>query len=94
MYDIIELSSKSMEELHRIANALEIKKIESYAKNELIYQILDVQAESGASAQASSGDKTNTKKQTTRRTRKPRAKTPAPETKEKHAGKEEKPGPG
>jgi len=94
MYDIIELSSKSMEELHRIANALEIKKIESYAKNELIYQILDVQAESGASTQASSGDKTNTKKQTTRRTRKPRAKTPAPETKEKQAGKEEKPGPG
>jgi len=90
MYDIIELSSKSMEELHRIAYALEIKKVESYAKNELIYQILDIQAESGASAQASSGDKPNTKKQTTRRTRKPRTKAPASENKEKQAGKDEK----
>ena len=83
MYDIIELSSKSMEELHRIANALEIKKFESYAKNELIYQILDVQAESGASASASSEDKTNTKKQISRRTRKPRTNTPATDTREK-----------
>ena len=91
MYDIIELSSKSMEELHRIAYALEIKKVESYAKNELIYQILDIQAESGASAQASSGDKPNTKKQTTRRIRKPRTKAPASENKEKQAGKDDKP---
>ncbi|HOO42273.1 MAG TPA: transcription termination factor Rho [Bacteroidales bacterium] len=90
MYDIIELSSKSMEELHRIANALEIKKVESYAKNELIYQILDVQAESGASAQASSVDKPNTNKPTTRRTRNPRTKTSTPEGKEKPADKEVK----
>jgi len=48
MYDIIELSKKSMEELHSIAKALEIKKLSTYAKNDLIYQILDVQAETGA----------------------------------------------
>lgn len=49
MYDIIELSNKSMEELRSIAEALGIKKLSTYAKNDLIYQILDVQAESGAS---------------------------------------------
>lgn len=49
MYDIIELSNKSMEELRSIAEALGIKKLSTYAKNNLIYQILDVQAESGAS---------------------------------------------
>ena len=70
MYDIIELSSKSMEELHKIANALDIKKVESYAKNELIYQILDVQAESGTSAVASATNTSDTKKQTVPRTRK------------------------
>jgi hypothetical protein len=32
MYDIIELSNKAMDELHRIAEALGIKKLESYAK--------------------------------------------------------------
>ncbi len=32
MYDIIELSSKSMEELHRIAYALEIKKLNPMQK--------------------------------------------------------------
>ncbi len=58
MYDIIELSNKAMEELHRIAEALGIKKLESYAKNDLIYQILDVQAETGASA---ASDKNNPK---------------------------------
>jgi len=63
MYDIIELSSKSMDELHRIANTLDIKKVESYAKNELIYQILDVQAESGAASAASAPKTTNAKKQ-------------------------------
>ena len=61
MYDIIELSSKSMDELHRIANTLDIKKVESYAKNELICQILDVQAESGAASAASAPKTTNAK---------------------------------
>lgn len=42
MYDIIELSSKSMEDLHKIAQSLEIKEIETFAKTDLIYQILDL----------------------------------------------------
>jgi len=73
MYDIIELSSKSMDELHRIANTLDIKKVESYAKNELIYQILDVQAESGAASAASAPKTTNAKNRTSQRARKPKA---------------------
>ncbi len=73
MYDIIELSNKSMEELHGIAKALGIKKLDTYAKNDLIYQILDVQAETGAAA-ASEKDTSKPKKQAPPRAAKTKAK--------------------
>ena len=44
MYDIIELSRKLVPELKEIAKELNIKKIESYKKQDLIYKILDTQA--------------------------------------------------
>ena len=44
MYDIIELSSKSQEDLIAIAKELKIKKPESIKAEELIYVILDEQA--------------------------------------------------
>ncbi|MFA5325074.1 MAG: Rho termination factor N-terminal domain-containing protein, partial [Bacteroidales bacterium] len=44
MYDIIELSKKSPEDLFAIAKDLNIKKPESISKDELIYVILDEQA--------------------------------------------------
>ncbi len=44
MYDIIELSRKLLPDLREIAKELNIKKIESYKKQDLIYKILDTQA--------------------------------------------------
>ncbi len=44
MYDIIELSRKLLPDLKDIAKELDIKKVESYKKQDLIYKILDIQA--------------------------------------------------
>lgn len=44
MYDIIALSGKELNELKEIAKGLNIPKIDSYSKQDLIYQILDFQA--------------------------------------------------
>lgn len=44
MYDILELNKKLVSELRQIAKDLNIKKVESYKKQDLIYTILDQQA--------------------------------------------------
>jgi transcription termination factor Rho len=44
MYDILELNNKLLTELRDIAKELDIKRVESYKKQDLIYQILDQQA--------------------------------------------------
>jgi transcription termination factor Rho len=44
MYDILELNNKLLTELRDIAKKLGIKRVESYKKQDLIYQILDQQA--------------------------------------------------
>jgi len=44
MYDILELNKKLLNELREIAKTLQIKKVESLKKQELIYKILDQQA--------------------------------------------------
>ena len=44
MYDIVELNKKLLPELRDIAKALDVKKIESFKKQDLIYKILDQQA--------------------------------------------------
>jgi transcription termination factor Rho len=44
MYDIIELSKKLVPELRDIAKELNVKKVESFKKQDLIYKILDTQA--------------------------------------------------
>ena len=44
MYDILELNKKLVPELREIAKELNIKKIESFKKQDLIYKILDQQA--------------------------------------------------
>ena len=44
MYDILELNNKLLSELKEIAKELQIKKVESLKKQELIYKILDQQA--------------------------------------------------
>lgn len=47
MYDIIELSNKSLEELFAIAEKLNISKVKQYTKEDLVYKILDEQAIQG-----------------------------------------------
>jgi len=44
MYDILELNKKLLNELREIAKTLQIKKVESLKKQDLIYKILDQQA--------------------------------------------------
>jgi transcription termination factor Rho len=44
MYDIIELNRKLLPDLKDIAKGLNIKKVESFKKQDLIYKILDTQA--------------------------------------------------
>ena len=44
MYDILELNKKLVPELKEIAKELNVKKIESFKKQDLIYKILDQQA--------------------------------------------------
>ena len=44
MYDILELNDKLLADLRQIAKDLNIKRVESYKKQELIYKILDEQA--------------------------------------------------
>ena len=44
MYDILELNKKLVPELREIAKELNIKRIESFKKQDLIYKILDTQA--------------------------------------------------
>jgi transcription termination factor Rho len=44
MYDIIQLKEKSQDDLYSIAKDLSIKKPESFAKDDLVYKILDEQA--------------------------------------------------
>ena len=47
MYDIMQLSNKSLEELYVIAENLNVKRVKSYSKDELVYKILDEQAIQG-----------------------------------------------
>ncbi len=44
MYDIVELNSKLLADLKEIARGLDIKKVDSFKKQDLIYEILDAQA--------------------------------------------------
>src|SRR5665648_541516 len=44
MYDILELSKKLLPELREIGKELNIKRVESFKKQDLIYKILDNQA--------------------------------------------------
>lgn len=48
MYDILELSKKSQEDLFAIANELNISKFKNLSREDLIYEILDEQAKVGS----------------------------------------------
>ena len=44
MYDILELNNKLLPELREIAKELNIKKVDAFKKQDLVYKILDQQA--------------------------------------------------
>ncbi len=79
MYDILELSKKLVPELRQIAKDLNIKRVESYKKQDLIYKILDQQAinaaEQKTKKQRSPSDRTSASEEkpvSRRRGRRPR----------------------
>jgi len=76
MYDILELNKKLLTELRQVAKDLNVKKVESYKKQDLIYKILDEQA-----IQVSSDKKADKKsdKKDKPTERKPRTKRPRAE---------------
>ncbi len=53
MYDILELNKKLLSELRDIAKELNIKRVDSFKKQELIYKILDQQAIAASEAKTS-----------------------------------------
>lgn len=81
MYDIIELNSKLVGELREIARQLNVPKYEALKKQELIYQILDLQAVAGAAQSNTAEPASDTDQQRPRRGRKPKSEsTGAPES--------------
>lgn len=70
MYDILELNKKLLPELREVAKELQIKKVESFKKQELVYKILDQQAITASeakSAKKESVSQTNPSSSTERR---------------------------
>ncbi|WP_430973820.1 transcription termination factor Rho [Sunxiuqinia rutila] len=84
MYDIIELSKKLVPELRDIAKELNIKKVESFKKQDLIYKILDTQA-----IIASEKKSDFPKKERGPKNKPTQGKEPKDETKNKPSGDEE-----
>jgi transcription termination factor Rho len=52
MYDILELNKKLLPELREVAKELNIKRVESFKKQELVYKILDQQAITASEAKS------------------------------------------
>ncbi|MEA1878262.1 MAG: transcription termination factor Rho [Bacteroidota bacterium] len=81
MFDILELNKKLLAELREIAKGLKIKRVESYKKQDLIYQILDQQAivasesktkQKAAPSSTSGTSKVSSSDRSNRRRRKPK----------------------
>ena len=77
MYDIVELNSKLLPELKEIAKGLNIKKVDSYKKQDLIYKILDAQAVNPTATQEAKEKEKEKEKKTSRGPGRPRKRIPA-----------------
>ncbi|MDY2828980.1 MAG: transcription termination factor Rho [Sodaliphilus sp.] len=71
MYNINDLNSMSEADLKALATSMGLKKIDSYEKDDLVYQILDQQA----IVESQNGAKDDTKKRTRAKAASPKAKT-------------------
>ncbi len=69
MYDINNLEKKKLDELKEIAKAMGIKKAYAKAKRELIYEILDLQAEQAAAERKEEPPVRTTRHRRTRKTK-------------------------
>jgi len=90
MYDILELNKKLVTELRDIAKELDIKRVESFKKQDLIYKILDQQAISATSPKGGE-DKTKAKSNIPREepkstARAPRKRVRVPQTEHQKVG--------
>lgn len=81
MYDILELNKKLLNDLRVIAKELEIKKVESFKKQDLVYQILDAQAIKASERKGSESRNKDEEKRPQRG--RPPKKQPEPVTSEK-----------
>ena len=69
MYDILELNKKLVSELREIAKELQIKKVESLKKQDLIYKILDQQAINATTTESKSEKKPTGRKRISEKTK-------------------------
>lgn len=79
MYDILELNKKLLPDLKEIAKTMNIKRVESLRKQELIYRILDQQAIDAAEADTKKG-RTKDFDRRDRRHNRPSGEKPAPKS--------------
>ena len=61
MYDILELNNKLVSDLRDIAKELDIKRVEKFKKQDLVYKILDTQAILASEGKLKTGKTSNTK---------------------------------
>ena len=85
MFDLNELKTKKVDELQEIATNLDIKKAKQQKKMDLIYSILDHQADNSAQQKSEPESKEDSKKKRPRKTQNaqetPKAETTKPEVK-------------
>ena len=81
MYDILELNKKLVSDLREIAKELQIKKVESLKKQDLIYKILDQQAINATTSESKSEKKSTGRKRITEKSKTPVAKESKAESK-------------
>ncbi|MFO7878714.1 MAG: transcription termination factor Rho [Bacteroidota bacterium] len=78
MYDILDLNQKKLPELRLIAKRLNVKRLNSYRKKELVYAILDAQAieesqnNNKEKTQDNKGDKKDNRNEKSRKSPRPR----------------------
>lgn len=90
MYDILELNKKLLPELKAIAKELKIKRVDSYKKQDLIYQILDQQAIVAATQPTPKTKRNNRQKPQQQKVQKPQQNTPNQPTPEENNTDEQK----
>ena len=86
MYDILELSKKSYEDLIAIAKELNISKAKNFSKEELVYEILDEQAKMGSKSSEPIHKKSVVKKGPKRQSPAPSAPSPPVEKSANESG--------